>query len=300
MTALERRYRKLLRAYPDSYREQHGEEIIATLLDVARDGQRWPAPREMAGLARGALRARSHAARQRPTRATWLGGLRLAVLFLLAQATASLGAEAAFGLTAPRTRPVAETVALCLAAVLCTAALLTTAAGRYVLGLAGAVTALAAHQVSVFFVDLGGLGFLQGVGHRSFWPLAVAVVAGASLIWCRPAGGRAWPWLPAILPALVLLPTPLEAFISFQLQPWGFAAVILGCLLCAAVDPRIPIGAAGLTLAFAAKLVYAVRFQVGAGPDGLSLLTVTLLLTAALLAAQPVGKLVGRPRLRQD
>ena len=46
------------------------------------------------------------------------------MLFLLAQATASLGAEAAFGLTALRTQPAAETVAICVAAVLCTAALL--------------------------------------------------------------------------------------------------------------------------------------------------------------------------------
>jgi hypothetical protein len=53
---LERWYRRLLRAYPVGYRRQHGDEILATLMDCAEPGRRRPARAEVVDLARGAVR----------------------------------------------------------------------------------------------------------------------------------------------------------------------------------------------------------------------------------------------------
>jgi hypothetical protein len=46
---LERRYRRLLRCYPPAFRRAHAEEMLAVLLDGARDGQRGPTARRWAG-----------------------------------------------------------------------------------------------------------------------------------------------------------------------------------------------------------------------------------------------------------
>jgi hypothetical protein len=51
-------YRLCLRAYPDGYRAEHGDEILATICD-SREGERRPSLRECAALLRGGLRRRS-------------------------------------------------------------------------------------------------------------------------------------------------------------------------------------------------------------------------------------------------
>jgi hypothetical protein len=56
--SLEGRYRRLLVAYPQSYRERRGEEIIATLMDDAQPGQSHPDRREILDLVLGGLRER--------------------------------------------------------------------------------------------------------------------------------------------------------------------------------------------------------------------------------------------------
>jgi hypothetical protein len=53
---LERRYRRLLRAYPVGYRRVHGDEILATLMDCAEPGRRRPGRADVVDIARGALR----------------------------------------------------------------------------------------------------------------------------------------------------------------------------------------------------------------------------------------------------
>jgi hypothetical protein len=52
---LERRYRRLLAAYPDDYRRENAEEILAVLMAGAAAGQRWPGLADTASLLRGAL-----------------------------------------------------------------------------------------------------------------------------------------------------------------------------------------------------------------------------------------------------
>ncbi|WP_214417194.1 hypothetical protein [Sphaerisporangium fuscum] len=74
MTPLERRYRRLLLAYPRAYRAAHGQELLGVLLDCADPGRTAPDVREAAGLLAGGVRERlRHAARGVP----WRDGLHL-------------------------------------------------------------------------------------------------------------------------------------------------------------------------------------------------------------------------------
>ncbi|GIH07839.1 hypothetical protein Rhe02_59060 [Rhizocola hellebori] len=58
MTPLERRCRRLLLAYPPGYRAERGDEIVSTLLDEARPGQRYPTLRDAIDLLIHATRRR--------------------------------------------------------------------------------------------------------------------------------------------------------------------------------------------------------------------------------------------------
>ena len=75
-SALERRARILLRAYPAPYRRERGEEIIATLLEATPPGRRFPSARDTVALLAGGRHARAARHRGLSTRAN----LRLALL----------------------------------------------------------------------------------------------------------------------------------------------------------------------------------------------------------------------------
>jgi hypothetical protein len=92
----ERRYRRLLRAYPAGYREAHGEEILGTLLEASGD-RPWPSAREAAGLVGGGLTARVRARAAAPI-AWWADGLHLGVCALTAlNAAIAMAAQAGYG-----------------------------------------------------------------------------------------------------------------------------------------------------------------------------------------------------------
>jgi hypothetical protein len=55
---MERHYRRLLFAYPRSYRRQHGTEIVTTLLEMAEPGRRRPAAGEAWHLLASGVRQR--------------------------------------------------------------------------------------------------------------------------------------------------------------------------------------------------------------------------------------------------
>lgn len=55
---LERRYGRLLAWYPAAFRRDHGAEMLAVLMDSARDGQQKIGPADAADLIRGALAMR--------------------------------------------------------------------------------------------------------------------------------------------------------------------------------------------------------------------------------------------------
>ncbi len=58
MSALERRCRWLLRAYPAWYRRRRGEEMLGTLLEASPPGRKWPSFRDARALVIGGLRVR--------------------------------------------------------------------------------------------------------------------------------------------------------------------------------------------------------------------------------------------------
>ncbi|HUR07023.1 MAG TPA: hypothetical protein VM347_31070 [Nonomuraea sp.] len=75
---LERHYRRLLRAYPKTYRERHGEELLNTLMEAAAPGARRPAIREALPLLAGGFATHARDARSRAP--WWVDGLHLGVL----------------------------------------------------------------------------------------------------------------------------------------------------------------------------------------------------------------------------
>ncbi|MEU4233499.1 hypothetical protein AB0F17_55235 [Nonomuraea sp. NPDC026600] len=87
MTALERRYRRLLLAYPRQYRVAHGDELLDVLLDSAAPGQSSPVPREAWGLLLGGVRTRiTHQAKG----SAWADGLHLGITAVSAANLAAL------------------------------------------------------------------------------------------------------------------------------------------------------------------------------------------------------------------
>lgn len=88
---LRRRYQRLLLAYPPAYRASRGQEILTTLLEAARPGQRFPTAREAAGLLLGGLRARARQAAVDPPERPLTDGLHLGVVLVV---LVNLGAAA--------------------------------------------------------------------------------------------------------------------------------------------------------------------------------------------------------------
>ncbi|MEU7934965.1 hypothetical protein [Micromonospora echinofusca] len=97
MSELERRYHRLLRAYPAEYRRARGAEIVGTYLDLAGPGRRWPSPADAADLVRGGLRQRLRAAGA----ADLVPGVRLAAVLAFLTATALAGAWSVLELRPP-------------------------------------------------------------------------------------------------------------------------------------------------------------------------------------------------------
>ncbi|WP_405099250.1 hypothetical protein [Micromonospora sp. NBC_01412] len=81
---LERRYRRLLWAYPSAYRRDRGAELVGTYLDLASEGRRRPSLADAADLVGGGLRERLRAAGT----AGLLSGVRLAAVLAFPTATA--------------------------------------------------------------------------------------------------------------------------------------------------------------------------------------------------------------------
>ncbi|MBF8188654.1 hypothetical protein ITP53_23575 [Nonomuraea sp. K274] len=85
--ALERRYRRLLLAYPKEYRAAHGDELLDVLLESAGPGRTVPVLREAWGLLAGGVRSRIVAQAAGPA---WADGLHLGVMAVAAANLAAL------------------------------------------------------------------------------------------------------------------------------------------------------------------------------------------------------------------
>jgi len=81
---LERRYRWLLRIYPDAYRADHEDEIMSTLAEVSREDQRWPSGREARALLAAGIRLRALTAGGGSPTGLVVDGLHLGSVLLVA------------------------------------------------------------------------------------------------------------------------------------------------------------------------------------------------------------------------
>jgi hypothetical protein len=80
MTALERRYGRLLRAYPSAYRAERSDEMLDTLMAAARHDRTWPTFRDMRTLVLSGLRLRA----EQDHRLSLPANLRLATMLGIA------------------------------------------------------------------------------------------------------------------------------------------------------------------------------------------------------------------------
>ena len=79
---LERRYRRLLLAYPPQVRAARAEEILTTLAETSHGDRRLPAAREARSLLVEGVRARARLAAAEGPAGIWVDGLQLGVLLL--------------------------------------------------------------------------------------------------------------------------------------------------------------------------------------------------------------------------
>lgn len=200
---LERRARKLLRAYPPGYREHRGEEILGTLLEATAPGRSWPSLRDTASVVVSGVRARREA-NQRPGLAASLRQAALlgVTLYLLTVMTSRLGSYQDSGVWPPGTRLLSFTVLAPVAAAWCGRRRLTAVTAV----LAGAACAYVPLRLMVrgdgtpaygFHVTLDPVDLEKG--------LAIPLLALAVLVLATRSGERpprSWLWLPVLGAAL--------------------------------------------------------------------------------------------------
>jgi hypothetical protein len=219
MNPLERRCRRLLRAYPRWYRRQRGDEMLATLLEASQPGQRWPSARDVRALIMGGLRVRA----AQDQRLTTAANLRLA---------AQLGA--------------ALTLLLLIAGNLTSVILIwahvyssNTGIGYWLgyglLGLAAVVAAWFAPRPVVAVLALAAAGAWVYWGDRvmAILPAGLLVVL-AVLIFLGERLPRSWLWLAGGLFAVNVLQalTPVAPFYNFYtlliFVPWIILGTVVG------------------------------------------------------------------------
>ena len=228
---LERRYARLLGAYPAGYRHEHGGELLATLLDSAHPGQRLPSAREAAALVVGGLRTRARLAARRSPWSLWAEGLRLGVLLLLASVVAAAAAST-WLLTEFEATWITAKAAGWVVTGAAALALVAVARGGFRAGLALLVVAIAA-----------------GWASPPTQPELLALVLAAAIVAVlprrppAPLRRRAWPWLLAVpLSLLVGLYGFNLAWEARSLLP--NTILLLAALAWASIDPRLTIAAA--------------------------------------------------------
>lgn len=273
MTAtLERRYRRLLLAYPETYRRRRGDELLSTLMELSEPGQRWPAPRQARALLLAGVRVRAGIDQVPSTAHAWRDGARAALVLLL---TWQIITQVwVVELARADLRESGDTVSWHLlggpaATVLVAgAALLTLLAGRYRPGVALALLT----PVAAVLPPLNTTWDTFSVFQILCWWLPVAALAAPLLR--RPAPGGPWRWLLTI--PLLVLASALLPLLGLGLAALVIALVLLAACLgwAAMIDPR-PAIALGLLLLTAIPLVVV--------SASLLLVPVLLIMGAALL-----------------
>jgi hypothetical protein len=238
MTALERRYRRLLRAYPAGYRAGRAEEMVGTLLETAPPDRNWPSWREAGALLRGGLRARALENHRLPLRANLRLSILLGLAMTLSYETVSRGAFAVqFSVYAGRAGiELTVAVALTLAAIG-----VVWFAPRKI-----AVPALAAAAAAALFEPTD----FRVIVAAQFVVLAAVVALGPQ----RPP--RSWLWWVSVLPAWSLLALLGDAFpVVGAVTGLVLPAFAIAAVLWIVIDARVVLGLATV-VATAAVLSY--------------------------------------------
>jgi hypothetical protein len=263
---LERRYRRLLSAYPRAYRAERGDELLETLMELRRPGQRWPAAREVVALLLAGVRARAGADELRSPADVWLGGARVALLLVVwLQLLSAVHAGAAGVLTMA---VVAGQV------LLATAAVVAILRGHYRSGLALALLAPLPPLVEALTGEWTLTAALVGA---ALWWLPVLVLA-APVLRHRRAPAGPWRWQ-LLIPGFVIVALRIPPMLGLHrtalvLLAVGLAAGLAWALL---LDPRPAIG---LALALATTMPQLVVYL-----SWLSILAPSAIAVVALLVA---------------
>jgi hypothetical protein len=170
LAGLERGYRRLLACYPQPFRREQADEVLAVLMAGARRGQRRPGLAEAADVLKSALRMRLRPARWGPATGAWGDGLALfsvaAPLLLLAAAIL----EVALPYRPPQTSRVARMVG-----------------SNFQIG------GLSLLHLSGFGIAVGGLVVIALLVLLGLRRLALAAIAGSAVYWfvagCRCGWG---------------------------------------------------------------------------------------------------------------
>lgn len=273
MSSLERRVRLLLRAYPSRWRDERGEDLVATVLDVSGPDRQWPSVWMAADLVVGGLVERAH--QHKREAGGWLASgwrtttviavvIQVAVVVLWAQQWLTDG-------FVPMLPVIGNASAITYVVALVGLPL---AAGAWLAGWERAAKVLSAAAllcwaVTVFVFQMALAGGTRDLGMLVAWTY-LAVLAAWALWQPRPTYPRAVAALTAALVVGTLagsIATSAPGMQSGQLQIAGLARIqtlpgvmILGWaglaligLLMASRDPR-PVIAASLLLPFAALL----------------------------------------------
>ncbi len=271
MTALERRCRFLLHAYPAAYRRERADEMLGTLLATTPQGRTWPLPRDTRALLLGGLRVRSGQERRLSTP----GNLRLAALLgcalFLSFAAVNCASYAVGYLYNPG--PFLRWQPLTVAVLILTAAVLPWLAGRraVTVGALAAGTATVAYDLSSQFPWHGfHLSQLSPAAGNTTAILQVLLPLAALVLLARgrERPPRLWLWLPALIVALAALAEfravtvtlagqPIAGADSYLwLVPFGIAIAWIG------IDARPAIGLAAYFSLWLGQALFN-RFDVG-------------------------------------
>jgi hypothetical protein len=272
------RYRALLAAYPARHRAAWRDEMLSTLLETARPGQRWPAPRESWFLVTEGLRCRAGTSTGRPMRVVVAGGLRIGLLLVLAglvfENTAMLARPwhvPHLGSMAPPGRTAVWYLLAALAVLI--------GAVPFVLLVRGSI------QLAAPFVPLavlvGAVGYPALAAYPSIGWLTLrlqhhvlvygagAMVAMAAVWWLRGPVARPLPWpvvAGTVLPWILWVAPAwlLTAGVTFEVEPFDPVAlvnrIVWGLVFLAVV---------GYTVIDARPAIAAVFILVLAGMEGL-------------------------------
>jgi hypothetical protein len=264
VTALERRSRLLLHAYPATYRLERGDEMIATLLETTPGGQTWPRPRDIRALAVGGLRARAAQNRRLSTAAN----LRVAVMAGVSMYLVMIAAEY-LGTWVIDPGPLRyEWRAMAVGLLIVVAVLLAWVAPRMIAALSGLAAAVAI--------------YLAGRQIAPLWPLISLTVCVAAIVLLAPRSARPprrWLWLIGAFGVAVVASNYGSAELMLQVAPLLAYGVVGVAWL--AIDARLAVAVVTFVLTFCAARE-ALFFSAGMLP---------FVLAIAAIAALAVGVL---------